>query len=382
MAGQGPGRQGQDRRAAVQGPGRDGRQGPEGHDHEPRDAQADPGEHPRRRAGGDGGPRGAADGQAAGDCGSSTSRRTRGSWRSWTSEGLPCGQAVAGGFAPPDPRGIFEHRRWGSGFGRGRLGPTSEARCDHELLGTVARLAGGLTFATLSKLRFSSACISVSAPPASTLATKVPPGSSTSKASWAAASTRATMRMWSVPLWPEDDAAMSDITTSAGPPSQSLTLSSAPSARKSSWWISAPGDRLHLLQVEAEDAADLLARLLAKRVHARHRDLAPAARRAAQIDHARAGQQEAVLVVQLQDLVGRAAAIALALGAGDIGVVKLPLQPQRRGQLAALGGLDPHPQIARAAAAGLASRLPGCFVIMPLRSGPSGASTPSALICA
>ena len=38
MAGQGPGRQGQDRRPALQGPGRDGRQGPEGHDDEPGDA--------------------------------------------------------------------------------------------------------------------------------------------------------------------------------------------------------------------------------------------------------------------------------------------------------------------------------------------------------
>ena len=34
--------------------------------------------------------------------------------------------------------------------------------------------------------------------------------------------------------------AMSDITTSAGPPSHSLTFWSAPSDRKSSWWISAP----------------------------------------------------------------------------------------------------------------------------------------------
>ena len=51
----------------------------------------------------------------------------------------------------------------------------------------------------------------------------------------AAASTKATIRRWSVPLWPDEAAAMSDITTSAGPPSHSLTFSSASSARKSSW---------------------------------------------------------------------------------------------------------------------------------------------------
>ena len=51
VAGQGPGREGQDRRAALQGPGRDGRQGPQGHDHGPGDAAADPGVARRRRAG-------------------------------------------------------------------------------------------------------------------------------------------------------------------------------------------------------------------------------------------------------------------------------------------------------------------------------------------
>ncbi|EYD78310.1 Topoisomerase IV subunit B [Rubellimicrobium mesophilum DSM 19309] len=67
VAGEGDRRQGQDRRPALQGPGRDGRQGPQGHHHGPRDAAADPGVAPRRRAGGDRGPRRAADGEEAGD---------------------------------------------------------------------------------------------------------------------------------------------------------------------------------------------------------------------------------------------------------------------------------------------------------------------------
>jgi topoisomerase-4 subunit B len=51
VAGQGAGRQGQDRRAALQGFGRDGRQGPERHHDEPRHPQADPGVDRRGRTG-------------------------------------------------------------------------------------------------------------------------------------------------------------------------------------------------------------------------------------------------------------------------------------------------------------------------------------------
>ena len=57
------------------------------------------------------------------------------------------------------------------------------------------------------------------------------------------------------------------------------------------------------------------------------RDLAPAAGRGAEIDDARARLQQMVLVVDLDQLVGGARAIALALGARDIGIVELALEP-------------------------------------------------------
>ena len=73
-----------------------------------------------------------------------------------------------------------------------------------------------------------------SAPPCNTLATKAPPGVSTSKAKCAAASHSAMILRWSVARWPLAEAAMSDSTTSAGPPSAAFTWASAFSSRKSS----------------------------------------------------------------------------------------------------------------------------------------------------
>ena len=76
-----------------------------------------------------------------------------------------------------------------------------------------------------------------------------------------------------------------------------------------------PGNRLHLLQVDAQHRADRLFRVLPQRIDPRHRHLAPAARRAAKIDHPRPRLQEPVRVIQFQNLVGRPAPVAFALGA-------------------------------------------------------------------
>ena len=56
-----------------------------------------------------------------------------------------------------------------------------------------AREAGGFTWPTLAKLRFSCASSCCSVPPCSTFATKAPPGASTSTANSAAISTSATI---------------------------------------------------------------------------------------------------------------------------------------------------------------------------------------------
>ena len=113
-----------------------------------------------------------------------------------------------------------------------------------------------------------------------------------------------------------------------------------------------------------------LPRLRAERVDPRHRHLGPAARRGAEVDHPRAGLQEAEPVVDLDELVGRAAAVALGPRPRHVGVVELALEPERRGELAALGGLDPHPQVAPAA--------PGARPPGPVAAALTPAARPSA----
>ena len=61
--------------------------------------------------------------------------------------------------------------------------------------------------------------------------------------------------------------------------------------------------------------------------------------------HARAGFEEMQFVVDLDQLVGRARAIAVALGARDIRIVELAFEPERRGKRALLRGLDAHFQL-------------------------------------
>jgi hypothetical protein len=82
-------------------------------------------------------------------------------------------------------------------------------------------------------------------------------------------------------------------------------------------------------------------------VRARRRDLAPAAGRST-VEHNHSGLEQPVLVVDLGELEGRAAAIALPLSRLDIRIVELALQPARRGELPALGGFDAHREAALA----------------------------------
>jgi len=85
----------------------------------------------------------------------------------------------------------------------------------------------------------------------------------------------------------------------------------------------------------------------------------------------------------------RPGARVVDLGArpGDVGVVELPVEPERRGELAALRGLHPHAQVAPAAPR--AGTRPGAPSDALSASGPGGhssrtppAKAPSALIIA
>ena len=83
-----------------------------------------------------------------------------------------------------------------------------------------------------------------------------------------------------------------------------------------------PVDRLHLEKVDRDHPAPALARL-----HPRRRDLAPAAGRGAEVDDPLAGPEQLMLVVDLDQLIGRARAVAFAARLGDIGVVELAFEP-------------------------------------------------------
>jgi hypothetical protein len=76
----------------------------------------------------------------------------------------------------------------------------------------------------LVEVRLSRAITSAVSPPWKALATKAPPGLSTSMAKSAPISIRPTMRRWSVSRWPTVLGAMSDSTTSGAPPSSSSSL--------------------------------------------------------------------------------------------------------------------------------------------------------------
>ena len=69
-------------------------------------------------------------------------------------------------------------------------------------------------------------------------------------------------------------------------------------------------------------------------------DLRPAAGRNAEVDHRGDALEQAEALVQLDQFIGRAAAVAVGLGALDVRVVELALEPAGRAGLAAAGGLD------------------------------------------
>ena len=116
---------------------------------------------------------------------------------------------------------------------------------------------------------------------------------------------------------------MSDSTTSAGPPSMRLER-----VRR------AGIEKIDLREFDARRSAsivedvDATTRPCPRRADALGRDLAPAAGRGAEIDHARAGLEQMMLVVDLDQLEGGARAKALALGARHIRIVELALEPE------------------------------------------------------
>src|SRR6185312_7569573 len=95
----------------------------------------------------------------------------------------------------------------------------------------------------------------------------------------------------------------------------------------------------HLENVDRDHLA-----LPVRRADAPGRDLAPAAGRGAEIDHAAAGLEHAMLVVDLDQLEGGAGAQAFAPGARHIGIVELAFEPALLRDGALLLRLEPHRQ--------------------------------------
>ncbi len=102
------------------------------------------------------------------------------------------------------------------------------------------------------------------------------------------------------------------------------------------------------IELEKIDTRDWLHVQNIKRDHAStrtdtpRRDFAPAARRRAEVNDARARFQQMIFVVDLGELIGRAGAKSLTLGTGDIRIFDLALQPCARRRLAALFILEPR----------------------------------------
>ena len=174
------------------------------------------------------------------------------------------------------------------------------------------------------------------------------------------------MRKWSVLRWPVALAAMSDITPSARPPSHSRKRSGA----AGSWKSIASNSTPSIGSISSRSMRDHPA-LAFRRLDRARRDLAPAARRGAEIDDARAGSQQLIFLGDLDQLVGGARAPALALGLRDEGIVELALQPQRRGERALARGA--HARLQRPAAlaprpAGGHAQAPAARACGPTRS--------------
>src|SRR5262249_48294961 len=190
--------------------------------------------------------------------------------------------------------------------------------------------------------RPSNAC---SVPPWNTLQRKAPPGSRTSHANSAAASAKAMTRRWSVRAWPVPCAAMSESTTSARPPrKRARSLAGASRCQNPD-----AGQRLHGQEVDPHHLP-----LAFDRAYALGRHLGPATGCRAKIDHPRTWLQHVVPVVDLNQFVGGARAIALPLGRGHVGVIELALEPALGGGRMLACGLQAHlelPSTAPAASA-------------------------------
>src|SRR3954469_12011382 len=106
------------------------------------------------------------------------------------------------------------------------------------------------------------------------------------------------------------------------------------------------GQRRHREDVDRDDLPFPLLR-----TNTLGRDLAPTAGRSAEIDHPSAFLEQAMLVIDLNQLEGRPATKTFPLGARDVGIVELPLQPELRGQRTP-ARLDANLEIAPAAARG------------------------------
>ena len=137
---------------------------------------------------------------------------------------------------------------------------------------------------------------------------------------------------------------MSESTTSAGPPSIAFSLSGAAGSRKSSCAKSTPaigsiGSRSMATTRPCRGAPTRLAATWLQPPGAAPRSIT----RAPVFRNAR-------LVVDLDQLEGGARAKAFALGARDVRIVELALEPELGRQRAALAALDPDLQRARAAA--------------------------------
>jgi hypothetical protein len=98
-------------------------------------------------------------------------------------------------------------------------------------------------------------------------------------------------------------------------------------------------DRRHLENVDRDHLA-----LPVRRADALGRDLAPAAGRGTEVDHAAPGLEHAMLVVDLDQLEGGARAQSLTLGTRHIGIVELAFEPALLRDGALLLRLEPHRQ--------------------------------------
>ena len=106
-----------------------------------------------------------------------------------------------------------------------------------------------------------------------------------------------------------------------------------------------PRNGLHFLHIDTQYGSNRFITPLAQGIDAFHRNLTPPTWRAAQINHTCAWDQKADFFVQFQNLKRRAATVSLGLGAFDIRVIQLTLQPFHLGHRTSTRGFDLDLQI-------------------------------------